>query len=79
MLTPCLPCTISPSQILTSDYQEGALDSAENSGGRLPLPTHPRGLHGAERCCCCCCCCSTSPLLLSGQNSAPIDQLKQPR
>lgn len=73
MLTPCLPYVVSPSQTLTSDYQEGALDSAENGGGRLPLPSHPRGLHGAEPCS------ITSPLLLSGQDSAPSHQLKQPR
>lgn len=73
MLTLCLPCAVSPSQTLTSYYQEGALDPAEDGGGRLPLPTHPRGLHGAEphkR---------TSPLLLSGQDAAPSHQLEQPR
>jgi hypothetical protein len=73
MLMPCLPCAISPSQTLTSDYQEGALDSAENGGGRPPLSNHPGGLHGAGLCSC------NSPPLLSGQDSAPSDQLKQPR
>lgn len=72
-LTPCLPSAISPSPPLTSDYQEGALDSAENCGGRVPLFTHPGGPHGPELCN------NTSSHLPPGQSPAPSNQLNQPR
>ncbi|XP_028346416.1 85/88 kDa calcium-independent phospholipase A2 isoform X4 [Physeter macrocephalus] len=57
---------------MTSRHQEGAANSAEDRGGRLPLPTRAGGLGGAVPR-------SSALLLLPGKISAPSDQLQQPR